>query len=87
MRSLLFDSAAGPLVVGLAVGCLMLVATLIALAKPRGAWLKSRLEPYGGAGGAVGSVRLGSRARSTSLPATSSISLLPSSSASSCSTT
>ena len=53
MRSLLFDSAVGPLVVGLAVGCLMLVATLVALAKPRGAWLKSRLEPYGGAGGAV----------------------------------
>jgi len=53
MRSLLFDSAAGPLVVGLAVGCLMLVATLVALAKPRGAWLKSRLEPYGGTGGAV----------------------------------
>ena len=53
MTSLLFDSAVGPLVVGLAVGCLMLVATLVALAKPRGAWLKSRLEPYGGAGGAV----------------------------------
>ena len=53
MRSLLFDSAVGPLVVGLAVGCLMLVATLVALAKPRGAWLKSRLEPYGGAGGSV----------------------------------
>ena len=53
MRSLLFDSAVGPLLVGLAVGCLMLVATLVALAKPRGAWLKSRLEPYGGSGGAV----------------------------------
>ena len=53
MRSLLFDSAVGPLAVGLAVGCLMLVATLVALAKPRGAWLKSRLEPYGGAGGVV----------------------------------
>ena len=51
MRSLLFDSAVGPVVVGLAVGCLMLVATLVALAKPRGAWLRSRLEPYGGAGG------------------------------------
>jgi tight adherence protein B len=53
MRSLLFDSAVGPLVVGLVVGCLMLVATLVALAKPRGAWLKSRLEPYGGTGGSV----------------------------------
>jgi tight adherence protein B len=55
MRSLFFDSAVGPLVVGLAVGCLMLVATLVALAKPRGAWLKSRLEPYGGSSGAVAS--------------------------------
>ncbi len=53
MRSLLLDSAAGPLVVGLAVGCLMLVATLVALAKPRGAWLRSRLEPYGGTSGAA----------------------------------
>lgn len=53
MSSLLFDSAVGPVAVGLAVGCLMLVATLVALAKPRGAWLKSRLEPYGGAGGAA----------------------------------
>lgn len=53
MRSLLFDSAVGPVLVGLAVGCLMLVAGLMALAKPRGAWLKSRLEPYGGAGGVV----------------------------------
>lgn len=49
MRSALFDSAWGPLAVGLAVGCLMLVATLVALARPRGAWLRSRLEPYGGA--------------------------------------
>lgn len=53
MRSLLLDSAAGALLVGLAVGCLMLVATLVALAKPRGAWLRSRLEPYGGTSGAA----------------------------------
>lgn len=53
MSSLLFDSAVGPVVIGLAVGCLMLVAALVALARPRGAWLKSRLEPYGGAGGTV----------------------------------
>ena len=53
MRSLFFDSAAGALVVGLAVGCLMLVAALVALAKPRGAWLKNRLEPYGATGGGV----------------------------------
>jgi tight adherence protein B len=55
MRSLFFDSAVGPLVIGLAVGCLMLVATLVALAKPRGAWLRSRLEPYAGSGGTVAS--------------------------------
>lgn len=53
MRSLFFDSAVGPLVIGLAVGCLMLVAALVALAKPRGAWLRSRLEPYGAATVAV----------------------------------
>ena len=53
MRSLFFDSAVGPLVVGLAVGCLMLVAALVALAKPRGAWLRSRLEPYGATSGGV----------------------------------
>ncbi len=55
MRSVFFDSAVGPLVVGLGVGCLMLVATLVALSKPRGAWLRSRLEPYGG-GAPVGAV-------------------------------
>ena len=53
MRALLFDSAVGPIVVGLLVGCLMVAATLVALARPRGAWLRSRLEPYGGPGGAV----------------------------------
>ncbi len=53
MRSLFFDSAVGPLVVGLGVGCLMLVAALVALAKPRGAWLRNRLEPYGATGGSV----------------------------------
>jgi tight adherence protein B len=46
MRSALFDSAWGPLAVGLLVGCLMLLATLVVLAKPRGAWLRGRLEPY-----------------------------------------
>ncbi len=54
MRSVFFDTAVGPIVVGLAVGCLMLLAALVALAKPRGAWLRSRLEPYGAtAGGAL----------------------------------
>jgi tight adherence protein B len=53
VNSLLFGSAVGSVAIGLAVGCLVLVATLIALAKPRGAWLTSRLEPYGGSGGVV----------------------------------
>jgi tight adherence protein B len=52
VSSLLFGSALGSVVVGLAVGCLILLAALVALAKPRGAWLTSRLEPYGGSGGA-----------------------------------
>lgn len=47
MRSILFDSGWGTLAVGLAVGCMMLTATLVALARPRGAWLRGRLEPYG----------------------------------------
>ncbi len=63
MSSLLFDSAIGPIAVGLAVGCLMLVATLVALAKPRGAWLKSRLEPYGGAGAVATGAPAGARGR------------------------
>ena len=57
MSSLLFDSAFGSVVIGLAVGCLILLAALVALAKPRGAWLSSRLEPYGGAGGTVSAGR------------------------------
>ncbi len=48
MSSLLFGSALGSVVVGLAVGCLVLLAALVALAKPRGAWLNNRLAPYGG---------------------------------------
>ena len=47
MRSVLFDTPVGAIVVGLGVGCLMLLAALVALSKPRGAWLQSRLEPYG----------------------------------------
>jgi tight adherence protein B len=46
MRDALYDSAWGPLAVGLAVGCLMLVATLVALSRPRGAWLRDRLGAY-----------------------------------------
>jgi tight adherence protein B len=47
MRSALFESDWGTVAVGLAVGSLMLVAALVALARPRGAWLRDRLDPYG----------------------------------------
>ena len=47
MRTALFDSDWGPIALGLAVGCIMLAAALVALARPRGAWLRSRLDPYG----------------------------------------
>jgi tight adherence protein B len=43
----LFESAWGTFAVGLTVGCVVLVATLVVLAKPRGAWLRGRLDPYG----------------------------------------
>jgi tight adherence protein B len=64
MREALYDSAWGPLAVAVAVGCLMLVAALVALARPRGAWLRDRLGAYDGptdgtTGGApVGATRL-----------------------------
>lgn len=48
MREVLLDSTWGTVGVGLVVGCLMLTATLVALARPRSAWLRGRLEPYGG---------------------------------------
>jgi tight adherence protein B len=51
MRSALFDSAWGSVALGLSVGCLTLFAALAAFAKPRTAWLKNRLEPYGGSSG------------------------------------
>ncbi len=53
MTNALFDSAWGPIAVALAVGCLTLVAVLVVLSRPRGAWVKGRLEPYGGAGTAT----------------------------------
>ena len=54
MRDALYDSAWGPFAVAIAVGCLMLVAALVALARPRGAWLRERLGAYDGpAGGAA----------------------------------
>lgn len=56
MRDALFDSAWGPIAVALAVGCLTLVATLVVLSRPRGAWVKGRLEPYGGSGSGSASV-------------------------------
>jgi tight adherence protein B len=51
MREALYDSAWGPIAVAIAVGCLMLVATLVALARPRGAWLRERLGAYDAPGG------------------------------------
>ena len=47
MTTALFHSAWGPTALALAVGCLVLVAGLVAFARPRGAWLRSRLDVYG----------------------------------------
>jgi tight adherence protein B len=47
MSSALFDSAWGPVAVALTVGCIVLVAVMVALSRPRGAWLRTRLDPYG----------------------------------------
>jgi tight adherence protein B len=47
MTTALFDSAWGPFALGLTVGCIVLVAVMVALARPRGAWLRSRIDPYG----------------------------------------
>lgn len=60
MSSALFHSAWGPTALAIGVGCITLVASLVALARPRGAWLRSRLDPYGrledmGSGAAVDS--------------------------------
>jgi tight adherence protein B len=43
----LFESSWGPFALGLTVGCVVLVAAMVALARPRGAWLRSRIDPYG----------------------------------------
>jgi tight adherence protein B len=48
VKEALFDTAWGPVALALTVGCLTLLATLMALGKPRSAWLKGRLELYGG---------------------------------------
>ena len=64
MTSALFHSAWGPTALAIGVGCLTLVASLVALARPRGAWLRSRIDPYGrldGAGAAIAEGRPGWR--------------------------
>jgi tight adherence protein B len=50
VRTALFDTAWGVVAVALAVGSLTLVATLVVLSRPRGAWVRGRLEPYTGLG-------------------------------------
>lgn len=52
MRDALFNTSWGPVALALTVGCLTLVATLVALGKPRSAWLKGRLEVYTAGAGA-----------------------------------
>ena len=47
MTTALFDSAWGPFAVALTVGCVVLVAVMVALSRPRGAWLRNRIDPYG----------------------------------------
>jgi tight adherence protein B len=47
MSSALFDSAWGSFALAVTVGCVVLVAAMVALSRPRGAWLRSRLDPYG----------------------------------------
>jgi tight adherence protein B len=54
MKDALFDTAWGPVALALTVGCLTLLATLMALGKPRSAWLKGRLELYGGGASVAG---------------------------------
>ena len=54
MSTALFDSAWGPFAIALGVGCIVLVAAMVALARPRGAWLRGRLDPYGQARGRRG---------------------------------
>jgi tight adherence protein B len=62
MRTALFDTTWGTVVVALAVGCMMLTAALVALARPRGAWLRGRLEPYGPAQTAAAGADVSARA-------------------------
>jgi tight adherence protein B len=48
MKAALFDSTWGLIALCVAVGCFVLSAVLVATARPRGAWLRDRLGPYGG---------------------------------------
>jgi tight adherence protein B len=48
MSSALFESTWGLVGLGLAVGCLVLLATLTALARPRTAWMRNRIAVYSG---------------------------------------
>lgn len=50
MKDALFDTAWGPVALALTVGCLTMLAALAALGRPRTAWIKGRLDLYGGAG-------------------------------------
>ena len=64
MNSALFNSAWGPTALAIGVGCLTLVGAMVALARPRGVWLRSRIDPYGrieGAGAAIPEGRPGWR--------------------------
>lgn len=54
MSTAVFDSAWGPLAVALTVGCVVFVAAMVAFARPRGAWLRGRIDPYGRLGGSAG---------------------------------
>ena len=53
VKEALFDTAWGPIALALSVGCLTLLATLVALGQPRSAWLKGRIDVYGQGGAAV----------------------------------
>jgi tight adherence protein B len=46
VNTALFESGWGTLAVALGAGLLMLAAALVAFAKPRGAWLRERIDPY-----------------------------------------
>jgi len=57
MTTALFHSAWGPTALALGVGCLVLAAGLVAFARPRGAWLRNRLDVYGRLEGGAAAVQ------------------------------